>query len=54
MKLRLRDLLWLAMLALVLAVWGWDRGRLATRIEASNSRTATMMDFAPVIDRLSR
>jgi hypothetical protein len=26
----LRDLLYLVVLALVLAAWGWDRGRLAT------------------------
>ena len=27
-----RDLFWLAVLAIVLALWGWDRGKLAARI----------------------
>ena len=29
----IRDLFWLTILAPVLAAWGWDRGRLASRIE---------------------
>ena len=31
-----RDLLWLALLGVVLGCWGWDRGRLAMRLEAFN------------------
>lgn len=34
MSLSIRDCFWLMILALVLAAWGWDRGRLATRLEA--------------------
>ena len=29
----IRDAVWLVVLALVLAVWGWDRGRLSQRVE---------------------
>jgi hypothetical protein len=33
---RTRDLFWLMVLCLVLAAWGFDRGRLATRLESLN------------------
>ena len=36
----LRDATWLMILALVLAAWGWDRGRLATHIESLKPQIA--------------
>lgn len=38
---RLRDLFWLAVLCLILAAWGWDRGRLAARLEAMTAQPMT-------------
>jgi hypothetical protein len=35
---RTRDALWLFLLAMILAAWGWDRGRLASQLE-------TLMNF---------
>jgi hypothetical protein len=35
-----RDLFWLAALAIVLALWGWDRGKLAARINTMAPATA--------------
>ena len=33
MKPSTRDAFWLAVLCLVLGAWGWDRGRLAQRVQ---------------------
>ncbi len=39
-----RDAFWLAVLCLVLGAWGWDRGRLAERVQGLTENFGADLD----------
>lgn len=45
--LSMGDAFWLAVLCFVLAAWGWNRGRLATRIESFHEYSDAFQALTP-------